>query len=54
MDGWWMDMDGVVVNVLKTRYYYYYNTIVIYFSCANNANHSQIIGSPDPLFIFFH
>ena len=51
MDGWWMDMDGVVVNVLKIGYYYY-NTIVIYFSCAKNANHSQILGSPDPLFIF--
>ena len=23
MDGWWMDMDGVVVNVLKIGYYYY-------------------------------
>ena len=51
MDGWWMDMDGVVVNVLKTRYYYYI-TNVIYFSCAKDANHSQILGSPDPLFIF--
>ena len=50
MDGWWMDMDGVVVNVLKIGYYYY----IIYFSCAKNANHSQILGSPDPLFIFFH
>ena len=53
MDGWWMDMDGVVVNVLKIGYYYY-DTIVIYFSCAKNANHSQILGSPDPFFIFFH
>ena len=51
MDGWWMDMDGVVVNVLKIGYYYYY-TIVIYFSCAKNANHSQILGSPDPLLSF--
>ena len=51
MDGWRMDMDGVVVNVLKTRYYYYI-TNVIYFSCAKDANHSQILGSPDPLFIF--
>ena len=51
MDGWWMDMDGVVVNVLKTRYYYYI-TNVIYFSCAKDANHNQILGSPDPLFIF--
>ena len=50
MDGWWMDMDGVVVNVLKIGYYY--NTIVIHFSCAKNANHSQILGSSDPLFIF--
>ena len=52
MDGWWMDMDGVVVNVLKIGYYYI--TIVNYFSCVKNANHSQILGSPDPLFIFFH
>ena len=51
MDGRWMDMDGVVVNVLKTGYYYYI-TNVIYFSCAKDANHSQILGSPDPLFIF--
>ena len=50
-DGWQMDMDGVVVNVLKIGYYYYI-TVVIYFSCAKNANHSQILGSPDPLFIF--
>ena len=50
MDGWWMDMDGVVVNVLKIGYYYY--TIVIYFSYAKNANHSQILGSPDPLLSF--
>ena len=53
MDGWWMDMDGVGVNVLKIGYYFY-DTIVIYFSCAKNANHSPILGSPDPLFIFFH
>ena len=46
-----MDMDGVVVNVLKIGYYYYI-TNVIYFSCAKNANHSQILGSLDPLFIF--
>ena len=52
MDGWWMDMDGVVVNVLKIRYHYHYITNVIYFSCAKDANHSQILGSPDPLFIF--
>ena len=49
MDGWWMDMDGVVVNVLKTGYYF---TNVIYSSCAKDANHNQILGSPDPLFIF--
>ena len=49
-DGWLVDgYDGVVVNVLKIGYYYY----IIYFSCAKNANHSQILGSPDPLFIFF-
>ena len=42
MDGWWMDMDGVVVNVLKIGYYYYI-TNVIYFSCAKNTNHSQIL-----------
>ena len=54
MDGWLIDMDGVVVNVLKMGYYYYYITKVIYFSCAKNANHSQISRSPDPLFIFFH
>ena len=51
MDGWWMDTDGVVVDVLKIGCYYYI-TKVIYFSCAKNANHSQILGSPDPLFIF--
>ena len=49
MDGWWMDMDGAVVNVLEIGYYYITN--VIYFSCAKDANHSQILGSPDPLFI---
>ena len=42
IDGWWMDMDGVVVNVLKIGCYYYI-TKVIYFSCAKNANHSQMI-----------
>ena len=50
MDGWWMDMDGVVVNVLKIGYHYITNDI--YFSHAKDANHSQILGSPDPLFIF--
>ena len=52
MDGWWMEMDGVVVNVLKKTRYYYYITNVIYFSCAKDANHSQILGSSDPLFFF--
>ena len=52
-DGWLVDGHGVVVNVLKIGYYYY-DTIVIYFSCAKDANYSQILGSPDPLFIFFH
>ena len=52
MDGWWMDMDGVVVNVLKIGYHYHYITNVIYFSCAKDVNHSQILGSSDPLFIF--
>ena len=47
-----MDKDGVVMNVLKIGYYSITN--VIYFSCAKDANHSQILGSPDPLFIFFH
>ena len=51
MDGWRMGMDGVVVNVLKIGYYYYIIN-VIYFSCAKNVNHSQILGSPDPLFFF--
>ena len=51
MDGWRMDMDGVVVNVLKIGYYYYI-TNVMYLSCAKDANHSQISGSPDPLSIF--
>ena len=46
----WIEMDGVVVNVLKIGYYYIIN--VIYFSCAKNANHSQILGSPDPLLSF--
>ena len=45
-------MDGVVVNVLKTGYYYYI-TNVIYFSCAKDANHSQMLGSPDPLVLSF-
>ena len=45
-------MDGVVVNVLKIGYYYYI-TNVMYFSCAKDANHSQILGSLDPLFYFY-
>ena len=53
--GWWMDMDWmwmcVAGNVLKTGHYYYITTVT-YFSCAKDANHSQILGSPDPLFIF--
>ena len=59
MNGWWMDMEGygwmwmcVAGNVLETGHYYYYITTVIYFSCAKDANPSQILGSPDPLFIF--
>ena len=56
-DGWLVDGYGwmwmcVAGNVLKIGYYYIIN--VIYFSCAKNANHSQILGSPDPLFMFFH
>lgn len=38
----------VVGNVLKTGYYYYITTVT-YFSCAKDANHSQMLGSPDPL-----
>jgi hypothetical protein len=38
----------VAGNVLKTGYYYYITTVT-YFSCANDANHSQMLGSPDPL-----
>ena len=49
-----MDMDGVVVNVLKIGYHYHYITNVIYFSCAKDANHSQILGSLDLLFYLFH
>ena len=26
--------------------------LFVYFSCAKDANHSQILGSPDPLFFF--
>jgi hypothetical protein len=38
----------VAGNVLKTRYYYYITTVT-YFPCAKDANHSQMLGSPDPL-----
>ena len=27
MDGWWTDMDGLVVNVLKIGYYYYITNV---------------------------
>ena len=53
MDGWLMDMDGVVVNVLKIGYHYHYITNVIYFSCAKDANHSQMLGSPNPFVLSF-
>ena len=43
----WMCVAG---NVLKLDYNYY---ITGYYSCAKDANHSQIIGSPDPLFYLF-
>ena len=39
-------------NVLKIGYYYY-NTTVTYFSCTKDANHSQMLGSPDPLVLSF-
>ena len=42
----------VAGNVLKTGYYYY-NTTITYFSCAKDANHSQMLGSPDPLVLSF-
>ena len=52
MDGYgWMWMS-VARNVLKTRYYYYITTITC-FSCAKDANHSQMLGSPDPLVLSF-
>ena len=48
--GWmWMCVAG---NVLKTRYYYYVTTVTC-FSCAKDANHSQMLGSPDPLVLSF-
>ena len=55
MDGWWMDMAGcgcVDANVLKTGYYYYITTVT-YFSCAKDANHSQMLGSPNPFVLSF-
>ena len=42
----------VARNVLKTRYYYYITTVTC-FSCAKDANHSQMLGSPDPLVLSF-
>ena len=53
MDGWQMDMDGVVVNVLKIGYYYY-NTIAIYFSCAKNAKPQPNIRIARSLVYLFH
>ena len=48
--GWmWMCVAG---NVLKTGHYYYITTVT-YFSCAKDANHSQMLGSPDPLVLSF-
>ena len=48
--GWmWMCVAG---NVLKIGYYYYITTVT-YFSCAKAANHSQMLGSPDPLVLSF-
>ena len=48
--GWmWMCVDG---NVLKTGHYYYITTVT-YFLCAKDANHSQMLGSPDPLVLSF-
>ena len=48
VDGYgWMWVDG---NVSKLDIF---NILLfVYFSCAKDANHSQILGSPDPLFIF--
>ena len=47
--GWmWVWVDG---NVSKLDIF---NILqFIYFSCAKDANHSQILGSPDPLFYFY-
>ena len=42
-----MDVDVCGLgNALKLDNYY----IIYLFACAKDANHSQIIGSPDPLF----
>ena len=50
MDGWWMDVDVCGLgNALKLDNYY----IIYLFACTKKANHSQIIGSPDPLFYLF-
>ena len=42
----------VAVNVLKTRHYYYISTVT-HFACAKDANHSQMLGSPNPLVLPF-
>ena len=48
--GWmWLCVAG---NVLKTRHYYYITTVT-YFSYTKDANHSQMLGSPDPLVLSF-
>ena len=52
-DGWLVNGYGWCGGeCVKKTGNYYYITNVIYFSCAKDANHSQILGSPDPLFIF--
>ena len=56
-DGWLVDGYGwmwmcVAGKVLKTGHYYYITTVA-YFSCAKDANHSQMLGSPDPLVLCF-
>ena len=53
-DGWLVDGYGWCGGeCVKIGYYYYYITNVIYFSCAKDANHIQILGSPDPLVLSF-
>ena len=47
-----MDVDVCGRESVITGYYYY-NTTVTYFSCAKDANHSQMLGSPDPLVLSF-